>query len=118
VNPALYHDGANAMSPEHFPSVIMQDYVGQIYSGRQKYPDVMSWELRTPCLGMLHGPRYPSIDLALSIVTDYPPIPLAIPHSLSHFNPPDRGKLTQYRARHPKFASYASVVLGWHKANF
>jgi hypothetical protein len=30
----------------------MQDYVGQIYNGRHKYPDDMSWELRTLCLGL------------------------------------------------------------------
>jgi len=48
ANQLLYTSGVNAMSPEGYPTVIMVDYLGAIYSG-----NVRSWDVRDPSLRTL-----------------------------------------------------------------
>ena len=52
MNPALYSNGVNAMSPDHFPNVILQDYLGYLHPGEGKFPDDLGAEIRVLCIGL------------------------------------------------------------------
>ncbi|KAK4224388.1 hypothetical protein QBC38DRAFT_458350 [Podospora fimiseda] len=52
LNPVLYRDAINSMSPESWPTVIQQDYVGYIHLNEGRFPDDLSAELRTLCIGL------------------------------------------------------------------
>ncbi|KAM7183567.1 PLC-like phosphodiesterase, TIM beta/alpha-barrel-containing domain containing protein [Naviculisporaceae sp. PSN 640] len=52
TNPALYWAGVNAMSPEAWPTVIMQDYVGQLLPGQAAFPGQLGAELRALVVGL------------------------------------------------------------------
>jgi len=51
-NPALYWNAFNAMSPDYWPTVIMQDYVGLVLNKENKFPSDLSAELRVLCMGL------------------------------------------------------------------
>lgn len=52
MNPALYSNGVNAMSPDHFPNVILQDYLGYLHPGEGSFPDDLGAEIRVLCIGL------------------------------------------------------------------
>lgn len=59
-NPALYWYGVNGISPEHFPTVIMQDYIGQLLvtdgipnqDSITAFPGQLAAELQTLVIGL------------------------------------------------------------------
>ncbi|KAM7184344.1 PLC-like phosphodiesterase, TIM beta/alpha-barrel-containing domain containing protein [Rhypophila sp. PSN 637] len=52
TNPSLYWSGVNAMTPEAWPTVIMQDYVGMIHRGETAFPGQLGAELRALVMGL------------------------------------------------------------------
>ena len=56
-NPALYWYGVNAMTPESFPTVILQDYIGQLITNRvgdegATHFDMLGAEIQTLAIGL------------------------------------------------------------------
>lgn len=52
TNPALYWRAVNAMSPEIWPTVILQDYVGYIHMNEKSFPSQLGAEIQTLCYGL------------------------------------------------------------------
>jgi hypothetical protein len=52
TNPALYWRLVNAMSPEIWPTVILQDYVGYIHINEGSFPSQLGAEIQTLCYGL------------------------------------------------------------------
>jgi hypothetical protein len=52
TNPAFYWRAVNAMSPEIWPTVIMQDYVGYIHMNEGSFPSQLGAEIQTLCYGL------------------------------------------------------------------
>lgn len=52
TNPALYWDAVNAMTPEVWPTVILQDYIGYIHLNEGSFPDDLGSEIRVLCMGL------------------------------------------------------------------
>lgn len=52
MSPALYSNGVNATSPDHFPNVILQDYLGYLHPGEGNFPDDLGAEIRVLSIGL------------------------------------------------------------------
>ncbi|OAA55282.1 Pectin lyase fold/virulence factor [Niveomyces insectorum RCEF 264] len=52
TNPALYWDAFNAMSPETWPSVILEDYIGYQRLHEGSFPDELGAEIRVLAIGL------------------------------------------------------------------
>jgi hypothetical protein len=52
TNPALYWYATNSMSPQHWPTVIQQDYIGYVVLNEGNFPDQLGADIRVYTMGL------------------------------------------------------------------
>ncbi|KAK3376336.1 PLC-like phosphodiesterase [Lasiosphaeria ovina] len=52
TNPSLYWAAVNSMSPEAWPTVVLQDYLGLIHTGESAFPGQLGAEARVLAMGL------------------------------------------------------------------